>query len=103
MAFHLAEMLYKQQFDCEAVVSPVDPRRPRKRTQSSQPVYRDAEGKECGRPKWTLFGKLHEKAETLLFREKFFDWPDPTKIIKMKGHVSSGELPEVCTEMLSKV
>ena len=95
VAFHLAEMLYKQQFDFDAVVGPIDPRRVMKKTQSSQPVYRDAEGKECGRPKWTLFAKLHEKAETLLFREKFFDWPDPTKIIKMKGHISSGEIVEV--------
>ena len=94
IAFHLAEMLYKQQFDCEGVVSPVDPRRPMKRS-SSLPVYRDAEGKQCGRPTWTLFARLHEKAETLLFQEKFFDWPDPTKIIKMKGHISSGEIAEV--------
>lgn len=45
-----------------------------------------------GRPPWALLGRLHEKAETILFREKFLDWPDPTKIIKMKGHPSSGEL-----------
>jgi supervillin len=96
VAFHLAEMLYKQQFDCsDGVVSPIEPRRAMKRSQSSQPVYHDAEGKKCGRPKWTLFAKLHEKAETLLFQEKFFDWPDPTKIIRMKGHISSGEIPEV--------
>ena len=44
------------------------------------------------RPAWTLFAQLHEKAETILFREKFLDWPDPTKIIKMKGHPSSGEV-----------
>lgn len=45
-----------------------------------------------GRPPWALLARLHEKAETILFREKFLDWPDPTKIIKMKGHPSSGEL-----------
>ena len=94
VAFHLAEMLYSQQFDCEGVVSPIDPRRPMQRS-SSLPVYRDADGTQRGRPAWTLFAKLHEKAETLLFQEKFFDWPDPTKIIKMKGHVSSGEISEV--------
>lgn len=93
-AFHLAEMLYKQKFECDSNINPMDPKRTVQ--ESSKPaVYRDAEGAVCARPAWTLYGKLHEKAETLLFQEKFFDWPDPTKIIKMKGHVSSGEVQEV--------
>ena len=33
-----------------------------------------------------------EGAESILFREKFTDWPEPGRIIKMKGHVSSGEV-----------
>ena len=33
-----------------------------------------------------------EGAESILFREKFCDWPEPGRIIKMKGHVSSGEV-----------
>lgn len=95
VAFHLAQMLYKQQFKYDGVVDPVQPRRVLKRPKTADQVYHDEEGKEAGRPAWTLFARLHEKAETLMFQEKFFDWPDPTKIIKMKGHISSGELPEV--------
>ena len=40
---------------------------------------------------WALFRKVTEGAETILFREKFVDWPEPGRIIKMKGHESSGE------------
>ena len=39
-----------------------------------------------------LFFRITEGAESILFREKFSDWPEPGRIIKMKGHVSSGEV-----------
>lgn len=40
-----------------------------------------------------LFARLVEGAESILFREKFSDWPEPGRIIKMKGHESSRETP----------
>lgn len=36
--------------------------------------------------------RITENAESILFREKFCDWPEPGRIIKMKGHISSGEV-----------
>ena len=35
--------------------------------------------------------RVGEGSESILFREKFADWPEPGRIIKMKGHASSGE------------
>lgn len=47
------------------------------------------------RPDWALFTRVNEGSETILFREKFSDWPEPGRIIKMKGHESSGEVIKV--------
>ena len=36
------------------------------------------------RPYWCLLGKVNQHMETMLFREKFAEWPDATKVIKVK-------------------
>lgn len=37
------------------------------------------------RPEWCLFAKLTQHVETILFREKFLDWPNSTSVIKARG------------------
>lgn len=43
------------------------------------------------RPKWAVFGKINQNMETVLFREKFVDWPDSSRLIQVKGQAGSSK------------
>ena len=41
--------------------------------------------KQENRPSWHLFGRINQNMETVLFREKFLNWPDKSRLIKTEG------------------
>lgn len=79
-AFKLAQELWKEGFnyeDCQ--VCPV--------TVASVLGARDenqAPLKAATRPEWGLFAKITQHTESILFKEKFLDWPDETRLIRVR-------------------
>lgn len=44
------------------------------------------------RPKWCLLAKLTQHVETILFREKFLDWPNVSGIIRVRSSKNKEEV-----------
>ena len=47
---------------------------------AGHPLIQNVKGPK--RPDWALLGKVNQNMETILFREKFLNWPDKSRLIK---------------------
>lgn len=80
LALGLAKGLWNEGYnyeDCD--ICPVDVAR--KLGSRDSP---DSPKKAEKRPDWALFAKLTQHTETILFKEKFLNWPDFGRVIKVK-------------------
>ncbi|KAI4497986.1 hypothetical protein M0802_006810 [Mischocyttarus mexicanus] len=81
VATRLATELWKEGYDyTECAISPINAASMIGRRNK---LLTDIKSEKT-RPSWCLFAKLTQHVETVLFREKFLDWPNVAGIIKMK-------------------
>lgn len=79
--------VFEENFKTSAGVSPLFPNEenPKKR-------------RGVERPEWAVFGKMTEKSENVLFRRKFYDWPDP---VNLKPNTAQSRAHEQITRDLN--
>lgn len=89
-AFKLAQELWNEGFNYEGCsLCPVT-------VASVLGVRKDSQVplKANSRPEWGLFAKITQHTETILFREKFLDWPDETRLIRVRNNSSPQKTSE---------
>ncbi|XP_041987270.1 uncharacterized protein LOC121739025 isoform X3 [Aricia agestis] len=47
------------------------------------------------RPEWAILSKITQHMETILFKEKFLDWPDYSRVIKVKAQENKTNSVEI--------
>lgn len=54
------------------------------------------------RPRWCLLAKLTQHVETILFREKFLDWPNVTGVVKTRDRNDARQIDSAITMHLDE-
>ncbi|XP_067207104.1 supervillin-like isoform X2 [Linepithema humile] len=86
LATQLATEMWNNGYDySECVACPIDAARVIGNRSNAAPLTKSAKS----RPEWCLLAKLTQHVETILFREKFLDWPNIVANVKARGRKDS--------------
>lgn len=88
-AIKLAQEMFMQEYSYDMCqLSPVN----FAEISGDRQVRRVVKAGSC-RPEWCLIAKVTQHMETVLFRQKFLDWPDITVQLKDEGYPLGGDSP----------
>ncbi|CAH2039431.1 unnamed protein product, partial [Iphiclides podalirius] len=91
-AAQLAQELYDDGYNYEEChVNPLNAAVYQGAREESTPLVKASKS----RPEWTILSKVTQHMETILFKEKFLDWPDYSRVIKVKPQENKSNSVEI--------
>lgn len=88
-AFQLAQELWDEGFDYkDCHICPLNIHQ----VLGARGEFKETSQKGSTRPPWAMITKVTQHMETILFKDKFLDWPDFSRVIKVKEEEDSFKL-----------
>ncbi|CAH1638568.1 unnamed protein product [Spodoptera littoralis] len=91
-AAQLAQEMFDEGYNYEEChINPLNAAKYQGAREATDPPAKSANS----RPEWAILSKITQHMETILFKEKFLDWPDYTRVIKVKSPENKSNSVEI--------
>lgn len=86
MAFQVAQEMWDEGYDYkDCIICPLNV----SQVLGARSEVKEVAKKDSQRPEWAMITKVTQHMETILFKDKFLDWPDFSRVIKVKEEEDS--------------